>query len=99
MPAPALPADAVFTKTAMLVIDFEATTPAGHRPQPIEVATLAIRHVPSQGPQPTGFTYRSLIRPPAFAPVQQEYGAGPPQFAPFAYACQVPHAAAQLTCA
>ena len=53
----------------MLVIDFEATTPAGHRPQPVEVAALAVQHVPGYGPQPTGWIYESLIRPPDFAPV------------------------------
>jgi DNA polymerase-3 subunit epsilon len=49
MPAPALATDAAFTKTVMLVIDFEATTPAGHRPQPVEVAALAAQHVPGRG--------------------------------------------------
>ncbi|WP_225447983.1 3'-5' exonuclease [Streptacidiphilus sp. P02-A3a] len=69
MPTPALANDPEFTRTLLLVIDFEATTPAGHRPQPVEVAALAVRHVPGRGPQPTGWSYQALIRPPAFAPV------------------------------
>jgi DNA polymerase-3 subunit epsilon len=67
--APALASDAAFMETVMLVIDFEATTPAGHRPQPVEVAALAVQHVPGRGPEPTGWTFESLIRPPAFAPL------------------------------
>ncbi|WP_042428022.1 3'-5' exonuclease [Streptacidiphilus anmyonensis] len=61
--------DPALAATTLLVIDFEATTPAGHRPQPVEVAALAVRHVPGRGPQPTGWSYQTLIRPPAFAPV------------------------------
>ncbi|WP_182445252.1 hypothetical protein [Streptacidiphilus sp. PB12-B1b] len=61
--------DPAFAETLLLVIDFEATTPAGHRPQPVEVAALAVQHVPGRGPQPTGWSYQSLIRPPDFAPV------------------------------
>ena len=64
-----LDTDPAFTQTTFLVIDFEATTPAGNRPQPVEVAALAVQHVPGCGPEPTGWTFESLIRPPAFAPV------------------------------
>ncbi|MEY9839468.1 3'-5' exonuclease [Streptacidiphilus sp. EB103A] len=66
---PRLVDDPAFANTTLLVIDFEATTPAGHRPQPVEVAALGLRHVPGHGPQPTGFRSTSLIRPPDFAPV------------------------------
>jgi DNA polymerase-3 subunit epsilon len=69
LPAAALPEDPVFGATTLLVVDFEATTPAGRRPQPVEVAALGVRHVPGRGPQPTGFRFTSLIRPPDFAPV------------------------------
>lgn len=61
--------DPALAATTLLVIDFEATTPAGHRPQPVEVGALAVRHVPGRGPQPTGWSYQALIRPPVFAPV------------------------------
>lgn len=69
LPAAALAEDPVFGATTLLVIDFEATTPAGRRPQPVEVAALGVRHVPGRGPQPTGWHYQAVIRPPAFAPV------------------------------
>lgn len=72
MTAPSVPvrlAQDPVLATTLLVIDFEATTPAGHRPQPVDVAALAVKHVPGYGPQPTGWIYESLIRPPAFAPV------------------------------
>jgi DNA polymerase-3 subunit epsilon len=64
-----LATDPAFTTTVFVVIDFEATTPAGHRPQPVEVAALAVQHVPGRGPEPTGWSFESLIRPPDFAPV------------------------------
>ncbi|MFC1436050.1 exonuclease domain-containing protein [Streptacidiphilus sp. N1-3] len=69
MTAPTLASDPGLAATTLLVLDFEATTPAGARPQPVEVGALAVRHVPGRGPQPTGFRFTSLIRPPAFAPV------------------------------
>lgn len=61
--------DAALAGTTLLILDFEATTPVGVRPQPVEVAALAVRHVPGRGPQPTGWSYQAMIRPPAFAPV------------------------------
>ncbi|MBB5494840.1 DNA polymerase-3 subunit epsilon [Nocardiopsis metallicus] len=56
-----------FLETAMVVLDFEATTPAGHPPQPIEVAALALRY--EAGCWREAGRSSSLIRPPAFAPV------------------------------
>lgn len=63
----ALTEDPAFQDTTFVVIDFEATTPAGYPAQPIEVAALALRYTP------TGWTESgrstTLIRPPDFAPV------------------------------
>jgi DNA polymerase-3 subunit epsilon len=59
--------DPVFLSTTFVVIDFEATTPAGHPAQPIEVAALALRY--RQRAWVRAGTSSSLIRPPAFAPV------------------------------
>ncbi|USY17983.1 3'-5' exonuclease [Nocardiopsis exhalans] len=50
-----------------MVLDFEATTPAGHPPQPIEVAALALHYAAGRWREVGRST--SLIRPPAFAPV------------------------------
>ena len=30
---------------------------------------MAVQHVRGRGPEPTGWTFESLIRPPAFAPM------------------------------
>ncbi|WP_435112178.1 3'-5' exonuclease [Nocardiopsis synnemataformans] len=62
-----LTGDPLFRETCFVVIDFEATTPAGHPAQPIEVAALALRYG-EQGWTESGRS-TSLIRPPAFAPV------------------------------
>lgn len=51
----------------MVVLDFEATTPAGHPPQPIEVAALALRYESGRWREVGRST--SLMRPPTFAPV------------------------------
>lgn len=59
--------DPAFRATTFVVLDFEATTPKGYPPQPIEVAALALRHQDG-GWRETGRS-TSLIRPPAFAPV------------------------------
>jgi DNA polymerase-3 subunit epsilon len=59
--------DPVFLSTTFVVIDFEATTPAGHPAQPIEVAALALRYQHNAWAR-VG-TSTSLVRPPAFAPV------------------------------
>ncbi|WP_028649038.1 PolC-type DNA polymerase III [Nocardiopsis sp. CNT312] len=63
----ALTRDPAFQATTFVIIDFEATTPAGHPAQPIEVAALALRH--EQGEWREAGRSTSLIRPPAFAPV------------------------------
>ena len=62
-----LTADPAFRATTFVIIDFETTTPAGHPPQPIEVAALALRREAGAWTE-TGRS-ASLIRPPAFAPV------------------------------
>jgi DNA polymerase III subunit epsilon len=59
--------DPAFLATTFVVIDFEATTPAGHPAQPIEVAALAVRY--RQRAWAQGGSSTSLIRPPEFAPV------------------------------
>ncbi|MFB8766886.1 3'-5' exonuclease [Nocardiopsis alba] len=58
--------DPDFRATTFVVIDFEATTPAGHPAQPIEVAALALRY--EQGDWVEVGRFASLIRPPEFAP-------------------------------
>jgi DNA polymerase III subunit epsilon len=59
--------DPAFLSTTFVVIDFEATTPAGHPAQPVEVAALALRY--QQNAWARAGSSTSLIRPPAFAPV------------------------------
>jgi len=59
--------DPSFRETTFVVIDFEATTPAGYPAQPTEVAALALRY--EDGGWTEAGRYTSLIRPPAFAPV------------------------------
>ena len=59
--------DPEYRTTTFIVIDFEATTPKGYRPEPIEVAALAVRD-PGDGLAETG-TFTEVIRPPAHAPV------------------------------
>ncbi|NKY96690.1 3'-5' exonuclease [Nocardiopsis alborubida] len=59
--------DPGFLGTVWVVLDFEATTPAGRPPQPIEVAALALRYGSGRWREAGRST--SLIRPPAFAPV------------------------------
>ncbi|MEU4783200.1 3'-5' exonuclease [Nocardiopsis alba] len=59
--------DPDFLATTYVVIDFEATTPAGHPAQPIEVAALALRY--EHGGWAEAGRFASLIRPPEFAPV------------------------------
>ncbi|HEX9358515.1 MAG TPA: 3'-5' exonuclease [Streptosporangiaceae bacterium] len=62
-----LTSDPSFTEASYLVIDFEATTPAGHRPEPIEVAVLALR--PNGARMAEAFRYEALIQPPEHAPI------------------------------
>lgn len=59
--------DPAFLATTFVIIDFEATTPAGYPAQPIEVAALALRY--QDDAWTTVGRSTSLIRPPAFAPV------------------------------
>ncbi|MGX1668595.1 3'-5' exonuclease [Streptomyces sp. NPDC055400] len=61
--------DPAFQDTHFVVIDFEGTTPKGAPPEPIEVAALGLKHEPGRGPVRSGFSFQSLIRPPAHAPV------------------------------
>lgn len=59
--------DPAFLATTFVVIDFEATTPAGYPAQPIEVAALALRY--EAGAWTEVGRSASLIQAPAFAPV------------------------------
>lgn len=59
--------DPGFAATTFVVIDFETTTPAGFRPEPIEVAALALR--PASGRMAEVFRFDALMRPPAHAPI------------------------------
>ncbi|GGO42567.1 hypothetical protein GCM10012287_03750 [Streptomyces daqingensis] len=68
MPPP-IADDPGFREVHFLVVDFEATTPAGHPPEPVEVAALGLRHRERSGPQPSGFRWEALMRPPARAPL------------------------------
>jgi DNA polymerase-3 subunit epsilon len=60
--------DPAFAAMTFVVIDFEGTTPAGYRPEPIEVAALWL-HVRDGNLSPDGRIFQALIRPPAHAPV------------------------------
>jgi DNA polymerase III subunit epsilon len=59
--------DGRFGRTCFVVIDFEATTPAGHRPEPIDVAAVALRATGGGLREVSRFA--GLIRPPGHAPV------------------------------
>jgi DNA polymerase III epsilon subunit-like protein len=59
--------DPDYRATTFIVIDFEATTPKGYRPEPIEVAALAIRD-PGDGLAEAG-AFTEVIQPPAHAPI------------------------------
>ncbi|MCX4529291.1 3'-5' exonuclease [Streptomyces sp. NBC_01551] len=61
--------DALFHNTHFVVLDFEGTTPKGAPPEPIEVAALGLKYERGRGPLPTGFSFTSLIHPPAHAPI------------------------------
>jgi len=60
---------AEFAATTFVVIDFEATTPRGRRPEPIEVAAMAIRVTSPSGPALEVARFSELIRPPDHAPI------------------------------
>lgn len=64
---PPLSVDPEFRATTFVVIDFEATTPAGHSPEPVEVAAVALRF-DGTSPREIG-RFEALMRPPAHAPV------------------------------
>jgi len=59
--------DPAYRETTFVVIDFEATTPKGYRPEPIEVAALAVRDF-GAGLAGAG-TFTEIIQPPAHAPI------------------------------
>ncbi len=59
--------DEEFRATTFHVIDFEATTPRGHRPEPIEVAVISLRAQGTELIEIARFT--ELMRPPSHAPI------------------------------
>jgi DNA polymerase-3 subunit epsilon len=59
--------DDEFTSTTFVIIDFETTTPTGRRPEPIDVASVALRW--QQGAFIETGRFSALIQPPAHAPV------------------------------
>lgn len=59
--------DPEYQATSFVVIDFEATTPKGYRPEPIEVAALAVRD--RGGDMTEAGTFAEVIQPPAHAPI------------------------------
>jgi DNA polymerase III subunit epsilon len=59
--------DEEFRATTFIVIDFEATTPTGYRPEPVDVAAVQLR-VDHDRLVETG-RFSGLMRPPAHAPV------------------------------
>ena len=54
-----------------IVIDFEALTPAGRSPEPVEVAAIAVACCDGKLAETTRFT--ELMRPPAGVPVAAEF--------------------------
>ncbi|MCX5275412.1 3'-5' exonuclease [Streptomyces virginiae] len=64
----ALTDDPALREMTFVVIDFEGTTPAGHPPQPIEVAALALTYT-GAGCWRENWAYESLMKPPPFAPL------------------------------
>lgn len=59
--------DPEFRATTFVVIDFEATTPAGHRPEPIDVAAICLRTKDCRLVESGRFC--ALMRPPDHAPL------------------------------
>jgi DNA polymerase III subunit epsilon len=57
--------DEEFRASTFVVIDFEGTTPAGHPPEPIEVAAIALRATAGGWTETGRFT--ALINPPVHA--------------------------------
>lgn len=66
-PRPRLKNDPGLAATAFAVIDFEATTPAGARPEPIDVAAIQLRFDGGEWVREGRFS--ELMRPPPHAPV------------------------------
>lgn len=64
---PSLKKDPELAATTFAVIDFEATTPAGRRPEPIEVAVIQVRF--NGGRWVEAGRFSKLMRPPPHAPV------------------------------
>jgi len=62
--------DPAFCETTFIVIDFEATTPPGVRPEPIDVAAMWLTAADGT-PRPAGRRFQALIKPPAHAPVTE----------------------------
>lgn len=59
--------DPEMAATSFIVIDFEGTTPAGHSPEPIEVAAVGLRY--REGSWWRTARFEALMRPPVHAPV------------------------------
>jgi DNA polymerase III subunit epsilon len=62
-----LTSDEEFRATTFVVIDFESTTPAGHRPEPTEVAAIQLRVRDTRLIEIGRFS--ALMKPPEHAPV------------------------------
>jgi|SRR5215217_3009001 len=60
-------ADSAFIATTFVTLDFETLTPAGRKPEPIEIALIGQRWEPSGWAKTTSFD--ALIKPPADVPV------------------------------
>ena len=60
--------DPAFTAATFIVIDFETTTPAGYRPEPVEVAAVWLT-VRDDTLVRDNRSFQALICPPAHAPV------------------------------
>lgn len=82
-----LTSDDEFRATTFVVIDFESTTPAGHRPEPIDVATIHLR-VRDGRLVETG-CFAALMRPPEHAPVTR-FDTEQTGITPQMVACQPP---------
>lgn len=67
MATPSLTLDDEATATCFIVIDFEGTTPKGHRPEPIEVACLFLRLTNGSFSEVDRFS--ALMKPPPHAPL------------------------------
>jgi len=59
--------DERFQATCFVVLDFEATTPTGRRPEPIDIAAIALRATGGELREVSRFA--ALMRPPEHAPV------------------------------